>query len=584
MIELARAVGPLQIDKPGQRQVTTVEAKPVVQSTRLKLAIRGAVQGVGFRPFVFRLATELGLTGWVNNSPQGVFIEIEGARNALERFLLRLEREKPPRIHSKLEASWRRHGYEEFAIRESKPAATKPHSYCRHGHLPDCLREIFDPTNRRYHYPFTNYANCGPRFSIIEALPYDRANTSMRAFKMCPACQAEYDDPRDRRFHAQPNACPVCGPKLDFWRSRACESAADGETLANPRSYERGYGMLLAASEALRCGQIVAVKGIGGFHLMVDARNEMAVRRLRERKQREEKPLALMFPSLESVKAVCEISPLEERLLRSPEAPIVLLRRLDRPHPSPLPQERENCPQSSSERATADSSVVAGRLVADDRCSLPPGETVRVRAGVEQTHIEIAPSVAPRNPNFGVMLPSSPLYHLLMAELAFPVVATSGNLSDEPICTDEFEAVERLRDIAEVFLVHNRPIIRHVDDSIVRVMLDREMVLRRARGYAPLPITLTSPLSTLNPQPILAVGAHLKNSVAFAVGEQVFISQHIGDLETEQANAAFQRVAADLPKLYDAQPEIIVADLHPDYLSTKFALERGCLSRSLRQC
>ncbi|HKI68225.1 MAG TPA: carbamoyltransferase HypF, partial [Verrucomicrobiae bacterium] len=349
----------------------------------------------------------------------------------------------------------------------------------------------------------------------IEALPYDRANTSMESFTMCPQCQAEYDDPANRRFHAQPNACPVCGPHLELWNS-------DGKVLS------RHDEALLAAAEAIRLGQIVAGKGIGGFHLIVDARNDSAVCHLRERKHREEKPLALMFPTLESVKALCEISPLQERLLRSPEAPIVLLKR------------------------------TANRKS------------------------QIANSVAPGNPNLGVMLPYTPLHHLLMAELAFPVVATSGNLSDEPICTDEREAIERLGDIADLFLVHNRPIVRHVDDSVVRVMLGREMVLRRARGYAPLPVSAPS-ASRRHDSPncrqdagctILAVGAHLKNNVALSVGGQVFISQHIGDLDTGQAFAAFQRVISDLERLYEAKLEIISADLHPDYLSTKFAQEK----------
>ncbi len=512
--------------------MTIVEPKPVSDRVRMKLVLRGAVQGVGFRPFVFRLAEELGLTGWVNNSPQGVFIEAEGSRDALTSLLLRLETEKPPRSSiQSLETTWLDAvGYNDFEIRESdshgdKTALVLPDiATC-----PDCLRELFDPTNRRYRYPFTNCTNCGPRFSIIEALPYDRANTSMRSFKMCPACQAEYDDPRDRRFHAQPNACPVCGPHLELWRGYVRENTAN--QISVPRSHERSHDALVAAANAIRRGEIVAAKGIGGFHLLVDARNESAVRRLRARKHREEKPFALMFPSFETVQAECDVSSLEERLLRSPEAPIALLRRI----------------------------------------------------GNRQSPIGNA--VAPANPNLGVMLPSNPLHHLLMAELGFPVVATSGNLSDEPICTDENEALNRLRGIADVFLVHNRPIVRHVDDSIVRVMLDREMVLRRARGYAPLPImvgTRSTASQTRNGNgdgvehvpTVLAVGAHLKNSVALVVDEQAFISQHIGDLETEQAYTAFQRCAADLPKLYDATPEIIAADLHPDYHSTKWTLER----------
>jgi hydrogenase maturation protein HypF len=511
---------------------------------RLKIAVRGAVQGVGFRPFVFRLAEELKLAGWVNNSPQGVFIEVEGPRSALEKFLLRLETEKPVRSFiQSLESSWLdATGCKKFEIRESETGGGKTALVMPDiATCPDCLREIFDPKNRRYRYPFTNCTNCGPRFSIIEALPYDRANTSMKKFAMCPQCQAEYDDPRDRRFHAQPNACPICGPRLELWRSGVRQNADFPGPQSQPRSTERSYNALLATVEAIRDGKIATIKGIGGFHLMVDARNEAAVKRLRERKHREEKPFALMFPSLDSVKSVCEVSPLEERLLHSPEAPIILLRR-------------------------------------------------RGQSQISNLKFQIAEGVAPGNPNLGVMLPSNPLHHLLMAELGFPVVATSGNLSDEPICTDEREALDRLGGIADVFLVHNRPIVRHVDDAIVRVMLGREMVLRRARGYAPLPIQLrnaecgmrihkSSPADVQseirNPKSeiILAVGAHLKNAVALSIGNQVFISQHIGDLETEPANNAFRRVIADFEKLFDAKPEIIAADLHPDYLSTKFANE-----------
>ena len=486
-------------------------------ASRLRVVVRGAVQGVGFRPFVHRLANQLGLPGWVQNSPHGVLIEVEGERPTLEGFLLRLGTDKPPRSFIQgCEASWLdRVGYHRFEIRASEVAGDKSVLVLPDlATCPDCLRDISDPTNRRYRYPFTNCTHCGPRFSIIEALPYDRANTSMKSFRMCPACQAEYDDPNDRRFHAQPNACPVCGPQLELWPGDA--TAPGGEA---PRRLAHDHDAVLAAAHVIRCGQIVAVKGLGGFHLLVDARNDEAVRRLRERKHREEKPFALLFPTLESVQEVCEVSPREARLLQSPEAPLVLVQR------------------------------IANRKS------------------------QIINPVAPGNPNLGVMLPANPLHHLLLAELGFPVVATSGNLSDEPICTEEFEALERLREIADVFLVHNRPIVRHVDDSIVRVMLDREMVLRRARGYAPLPVRM--PNSIFKIQNILAVGAHLKNSVALAVGEQVFLSQHIGDLETEPANRAFRRVAAELPRLYDARPEIIAADLHPDYLSTQFALEQA---------
>ena len=561
-------------------------------ATRLKIAVRGAVQGVGFRPFIFRLASELGLRGRVNNSPQGVFIDVEGPRAALEKFRRRLEAERPPRsfIHS-LEASWLDAvGYAGFEIRQSDTGGDKTAFVLPDiATCPDCLREMSDPNNRRYRYPFTNCTNCGPRFSIIESLPYDRANTSMKAFAMCPRCQAEYDDPADRRFHAQPNACPVCGPHLELWGSGVRQIAANfSREKDQPRSAPRSHEALLAAAKAVCEGKIVAVKGLGGFHLMTDARNDKAVWLLRERKHREEKPFALMFPSLEAIKVVCEVSALEERLLRSPESPIVLLRKLVRPHPGPPPRERENRASLPGQSKTVVDPGGLEYVRTENGCSLSPGGRDRVRADVGQNMPTVAASIAPDNPCLGVMLPYTPLHHLLMAELGFPVVATSGNLSDEPICTDESEAMERLGDIADVFLVHNRPIVRHVDDSIVRIVLDRELVLRRARGYAPLPIVIggtsdSSPkhqpkpgqglVKLVPPDCVLAVGAHLKNTIALSVGSQIFISQHIGDLETEQAHTAFRRVIADFEKLYEAQPQVVAADLHPDYLSTKFARE-----------
>jgi len=459
---------------------------------------------VGFRPFIYRLATELGLKGWVLNSAQGVFIEVEGEPQTLRQFVWRVETDKPPRafIQSLEQSVLDPVGYTTFEIRHSEEGGEKSALI-----LPDiatcadCLRELFDPGDRRYLYPFTNCTNCGPRYSIIEALPYDRPNTTMKAFRMCPKCREEYENPLDRRFHAQPNACPECGPHLELWDEKGICLAQHHEAL-------------LRAVEAIREGRIVAIKGLGGFHLVVDACNDSAVRRLRERKRREEKPFALMYPSLQTVKAHCEVNEVEERVLRSPESPIVLLRRKD-------------------------------------------GEAV-------------APSVTPNNPYLGVMLPYTPLHHLLMRELGFPIVATSGNLSDEPICTDEREALHRLAGIADLFLVHNRPIARHVDDSVVRVLLGRELVLRRARGYAPLPVLVKEPLP-----PLLAVGAHLKNTVALSVGRQVFISQHIGDLETPQALEAFHRVIADVKELWEHQPQAVACDRHPDYLSTQAAHDMG---------
>jgi hydrogenase maturation protein HypF len=490
-----------------------------VPGERLRVTIRGAVQGVGFRPFVYRLATELKLNGWISNSAQGVFIEVEGGCDSVRKFLLRVEKEKPPRaVVQSLESSFLDAiGHGAFEIRESENRGSKTALI-----LPDvatcadCLREILDPTNRRFHYPFTNCTNCGPRFSIIKALPYDRANTSMKKFIMCAECEREYHDPLDRRFHAQPNACPKCGPQLQLWDE-------DGS-----RFWGRDDALRHAA-ESVRAGKILALKGLGGFQLIVDARNEAAIVRLRERKHREEKPFALMYPSLAAVRGDCEVSELEERLLLSPESPIVLLVGRDR-------RARRNSTDSLA---------------------------------VHPYHLE--PAIAPGNPNLGVMLPYTPLHHLLMRELNFPVVATSGNLSDEPICVDEYEALERLHGIADLFLVHNRPIVRHVDDSIVRVMCGREILLRRARGYAPLPITIKSRIENRKSKIVLAVGAHLKNTVALKIDNNVFISQHIGDLETKQAYAAFRRAAGDLPRLYDAQIDTIACDMHPDYLSTKFA-------------
>jgi hydrogenase maturation protein HypF len=469
-------------------------------SARLKMTIRGAVQGVGFRPFIYRLATELLLTGWVNNTASGVFLEVEGPRERLDQFLLRVEREKPAiSFIQSLESSFADPtGYAAFEIRKSeggeKTALVMPDvATC-----PECLGEIFDSANRRFGYPFTNCTNCGPRYTIIESLPYDRPRTTMKKFTMCSECEREYTDPSNRRFHAQPNACPECGPQLQLWN-------AEGEVLAQKSA------ALQQAVEAIRAGRIVGVKGLGGFHLMVDARNEIAVQTLRTRKHREEKPFALMMPSIDELRMECEITPLEERLLRSPESPIVLLRR---------------------------------------------------NAGAST----LAPSVAPGNPMLGAMIPYTPLHHLLMRELGFAVVATSGNLSDEPICIDEHEAVERLRGIADLLLVHDRPILRHVDDSIVRVMAGREMVMRRARGFAPLPVVVESELPR-----VLGVGAHQKNTVALSVGRQVFISQHIGDLETVQASAAFERVIESLEALYETAPETIACDLHPNYVSSEYA-------------
>jgi hydrogenase maturation protein HypF len=481
---------------------------------RLKIHIKGAVQGVGFRPFVYRLAKDLHCAGYVLNSASGVTIEAEGEKPDLDKFLLRLTEEKPARAvifsleHSFLDPV----GFSEFTIKksereESLSAAVLPDiAVCE-----DCLKEMYDPADRRYLYPFINCTNCGPRFSIIEALPYDRINTSMKIFEMCPQCRGEYLNPENRRFHAQPIACPDCGPQISLWD-------------ANGKTDVTGTDALEKTVTEIRNDKIIALKGLGGFQLLVDARKPAAVQRLRDRKHREEKPFALMFPTLESVKMVCEVSVFEERLLRSPEAPIVLLKR---------------------------KSVITAESPA------------------------ICPEVAPDNPYLGVMLPYTPLHHLLLRFLKAPIVATSGNLAEEPMSINEEEAFSKLGEITDFFLVHDRPIVRHVDDSIVRVISGRELVLRRARGYAPLPIRIKKPVEegVNDDTTVLAVGGHLKNTVALQKGLSVFISQHIGDLSTHESISSFERVIRDFKQLYQINPQQTLCDLHPDYISSKLAKE-----------
>jgi hydrogenase maturation protein HypF len=467
----------------------------------VRIMLQGAVQGVGFRPFVFRVARELGVTGWVGNSRDGVTIEAEGDRESLDRLIERIRAEKPRHAEiSDLQTSFGPcAGFETFQIRESEGRGAATATILADlATCPDCRAEIFDPANRRHRYPFTNCTQCGPRFSIIKSLPYDRANTSMSRFEMCPECSAEYHDPTNRRFHAQPNACPRCGPRVALWNESGLGLADDDEAMG-------------AAARLLKEGAIVALKGIGGFQLLVDASNEEAVRRLRLRKCRPEKPFAVMFPTLEAVAGTCVVPDGESTLLTSAAAPIVLVKRR-----------------------------------ADDRA--------------------IAPSVAPSNPQLGVMLPYSPLHHLLMADVGIPLVATSGNRSDEPICTDESEALGRLKGVADYFLVHNRPIVRPVDDSVARVLLGRGQILRRARGQAPLPIRVADEGPS-----VIGLGADMKNTVALSVGRNIFISQHLGDLETPQARSAFQGAVSDLPRLYGVKPVATGCDLHPGYASSRYA-------------
>ena len=480
------------------------------EAERLRLEISGAVQGVGFRPFVYRLAREADLAGWVLNDSRGVILEVEGERSALEVFADRVRDEHPPHaVLHRVEATWMpAEGLGDFEIRSSDGGGEKSVAM-----LPDiatceaCLREVLDPGDRRYDYPFTNCTDCGPRFTIIESLPYDRPLTTMRGFVMCEACRREYEDPADRRFHAQPNACPECGPSLELLD-------ADGRPLAT------GGEALRRAASSIHDGRILAVKGLGGFHLMVDAADESAVERLRRRKGRYEKPLALMVLDLDRARRLVVVSETAAALVGSPRAPIVLLPARD--------------------------------------------------------DAAVAKEVAPGNPCLGVMLAYTPLHHLLMTEVGAPVVATSGNLSDEPIAIDNGEAIARLGGIADLFLMHDRPIARHLDDSVFHLIEDTPQPLRRARGWAPLPVAVPPTRPS-----ILALGAHLKNTVALSIGDGIFLSQHIGDMETPQAIAAFERVVDDFLDLYEARPAAIARDLHPDYYSSRWVDSQESVTRGL---
>ena len=475
---------------------------------RIRLEVRGAVQGVGFRPYVYQLATRLGLTGWVRNTGHGVEIEVEGQHTSLDNFLSCLEPKKPPAAQilgiNRISIDSMNDTRFEILRSETEP---NPNTWI----LPDlatceeCRREILDGHNRRYQYPFTNCTLCGPRYSILNSLPYDRSRTSMHRFIMCHPCQTEYENPEDRRFHAQPNACPQCGPRVEFW-------TPDG----NPVCFHDQA--LDATVSALKNKKIIAVKGLGGFHLMVDARNSASVTHLRESKRRPEKPFAVMFPSLAMIKSTCEVSALEETLLCSPQAPIVLLKK-------------------------------------------KPGTNF------------LAENLAPRNRYLGVMLPYTPLHHILMQELLFPVVATSGNISEETLCTDNHEAVKRLGTMTDGFLVHNRDIVHPVDDSVVRVMAEQPVVLRRARGYAPLPLPIptTFPETSEREPVVLAVGGHLKNTIAVSNGRQIIQSPHIGDLESVQSFNTFKETIGQFKQLYPVEFSRVACDTHPEYASTQYA-------------
>ena len=521
------------------------------QSTvrRLAIVVRGVIQGVGFRPFVYRLARAQGLAGWVVNQADTVQIEVQGAPAALTAFVEELHHSSPPqarvdRVEVREIACQATDGEPFEILASTDQASPQPTIPADLATCAECLTEIRTRTERRHGYPFTNCTNCGPRWSIIRALPYDRPRTAMAGFPMCPDCQAEYCNPADRRFHAQPIACPVCGPALQLIDATGREVG--------------GEDALAKAVEAIRSGQIVAMKGLGGFQLLVDATQEAAVVRLRQRKRRPDKPLAVMIPTVEDVQRYCWVSEEEIRVLGSPQAPIVLLSRK------------------------------------------------RQTEGVE-----IADSVAPGNPYLGVMLPYSPLHHLLMDAVDRPIVCTSGNVSEEPMAIDTEDALERLGSIADVFLNHNRPIVRPVDDSVAQIGTDGVQLLRRARGYAPVAITLQtagskgergalapclrSPAPSLKPPPsltpdafskhpyqqpahagrspstILAVGGHLKNTVAVALGPQVVVGPHVGDLDNVLSVEVHRRAVDDLVEFFEVSPDIVACDLHPDYASTRTA-------------
>ncbi|MGA2255952.1 MAG: carbamoyltransferase HypF [Thermoguttaceae bacterium] len=490
----------------------------------MAITVRGVVQGVGFRPFVYRTARDRGLIGWVQNEADAVRLEISGPAARVVDFLGSLRREAPPqaRIDSveieelppvPAQALIGATFEIRSAVGETSPRPTIPADLAT---CDACREEIGDPNQPRYRYPFTNCTNCGPRWSIIRQLPYDRPRTSMAQFPMCAACQAEYDDPADRRFHAQPIACPRCGPQLRLLDARGQVKVERDQALQ-------------ATADVLCKGQVVALQGLGGFQLLVDATDADAVARLRRRKHRPHRPFALMFPTLNAVRQCCLVSESEARELLSPAAPILLLRR-----------------------------IVS---------SVHPTDN-------------IAANVAPGNPYLGVMLPYTPLHHLLMESVARPLVCTSGNLSEEPMAIEIDDALHRLgglgqqteEAIADLLLVHDRPIVRPVDDSVARIGPDGLQVLRRARGFAPLPIKLNIAAAT-----ILAVGGHLKNTVALTIGGQepasVVLSQHIGDLESRLGLDVFRRAIDDLLEFFAAKPQAVACDLHPDYASTRYAEE-----------
>jgi hydrogenase maturation protein HypF len=473
--------------------------------SRVRARVEGTVQGVGFRPYVYRLAGELGVAGHVLNDSRGVVVEVEAPEETVEAFFARLPVEAPPLATVERVTAERLEelGERGFSIRES-PAGGEPRAAVTpdSATCADCLAELFDPGDRRYRYPFTNCTNCGPRFTIVRDVPYDRPHTTMAGFEMCAACRAEYEDPADRRFHAQPNACPDCGPRVRL-------AYAGGGDFADPAARDA----IEATARALGDGAIVAVKGIGGFHLACLARDEDAVAELRARKHREDKPFALMAPDLAAARELVDMGPAEKELLLSRARPIVLAARR-------------------------------------------PGAAV-------------AQSVAPGAPELGVMLPYSPLHHLLLSDLGDTLVLTSGNVSDEPIAYEDDDARERLTPIADLFLLHDRPIETRTDDSVVRVVAGAARLLRRSRGHVPDSL----PLPVDCGRHLLACGAELKNTFAVAKGGRAWVGHHVGDLKNYETLRSFATGIDHFERLFAVEPEAVVHDLHPEYLSTKHAAE-----------
>jgi hydrogenase maturation protein HypF len=479
-------------------------SKAAKQPLRLaSISVRGIVQGVGFRPFIYGLAVKHNLKGWVYNTSEDVKIEIEGKAESIRQFERELQTQAPPLAHIEtvnIEYKPPRQ-YKRFEIRNSEAQEGKYQLIS-----PDvaacqaCLDELRDPEDRRYRYPFTNCTNCGPRFTIIEGMPYDRPKTTMRSFQMCSQCQAEYDNPLDRRFHAQPNACPKCGPHLEL-----VDSQGNLITESNP---------IVAAGQLLKKGKILAIKGLGGFLLACDATNDTVVKKLRQRKKRSSKPFAIMVTDIDQAKKHCYVSPEEEESLTSPQSPIVLMKW------------REESP--------------------------------------------VSPEVAPNLRFLGVMLPYTPLHHILLRDTGLPLVMTSGNLSEEPIARDNDEALRRLSGIADCFLIHNRDIYSRYDDSVAMIERGTSQLVRRARSYAPYPIRLP-----FEAKQVLGCGAEEKNTFCLTRDNYAFLSQHIGDMENIETLEHFDSTLSLYRKLFRLEPEIIAHDLHPDYLATKYARELG---------